>query len=183
MSIYPTYSPLFSTIYDEQKPVGHLGRGTHYSVFRCAEWLDIIRSPLQNAQIHDFAVIWDEDHDTRIFSAIERIYISGLLSPVQFIGERKGMLTVIVAARFYYHGKEEVLTNYKQQIGNISHNLGFDSWLSKVGSFDRAPGSSHQCIVEGIISDQEHRVITYLRNIDSLWNLGTKEFVPGTYEK
>lgn len=178
---YPTYSSLFSTIYDEQSPVGHLGRGTHYSVFRCSEWFDVVRSPLQKAQIHDFAVIWDEDHDSRVFAATERLYISGLLSPVQFIGERKGTLTVIVAARFYYHGTEEVLANYKQQINNISSNLGFDSWPSEVGLFDRAPGNPHQCNPVGIISAPEHRVMTYLTNIDSLWGLGTKEFEPQTY--
>lgn len=180
MSTYPTYSSLFSTIYDEPNPVGQLGRGTHYSVFRGVEWFDVVRSPLREAQIHDFAVIWDEDHDPRIISAIEQIYMAGLLSPVQFIGERKGVLTLIIAAKFYYRGIEDVLVKYKQQISKISANLSFDSWVSEVGSFDRAPGSSHQCTLEGIIADEEYKVITYLKNIDLLWNLGTKKFEPRT---
>jgi hypothetical protein len=177
MSTFPTYSSLFSTLYDEQNPVGHLGRGTHYSVFRCIEWLDVTRSPLQEAQLHDFAVIWDEDHDSRVISAIEQLYMAGLFSPVQFIGERKGMLTLIVAAKFYYHGTADIISSYKKLVNNISENLEADCWPSDIGSFDRAPGD-HQCFTKGIISAEEHRVITYLKNIDSLWNLGTKKFKP-----
>ena len=178
INMYPIYSHLFSTLYDENAPVGNLGRGTHYSVFRCAEWFDVIRMPLQEAQVHDFAVIWDEDHDTRVIPVIERLYISGLLSPVQFIGERKGVLTLIVAARFYSHGTEDIINSYKSKVNNISANLEFDSWPSEVGSFDRVPMGEHQCVLEGIISAEEHRVLTYLKNIDSLWTLGTKEYSP-----
>ena len=40
------YSKLFSCLYDEAEPVGSLGRGTHYSIFRSVEWLDVTRRPL-----------------------------------------------------------------------------------------------------------------------------------------
>ena len=71
MSPVPSYSKLFSTLHDEAEPVGNLGRGTHYSVFRAAEWFDVERRPLVQAQIHDFAIVWDEDHDTRVISTVE----------------------------------------------------------------------------------------------------------------
>ena len=180
MSTKPIYSSLFSTIHDEPGPVGNLGRGTHYSVLRCAEWFDVVRTPLQKAQIHDFAVIWDEDHDTRVFDAIERLYVSGLLSPVQFIGERKGSLTVLVAAKFYFHGPQSVIDEYKKRVEEISQTSGGDCWPSEVGMFDRAPGwPPHQTELEDIIADKELRVVTYLRHIDSLWSLGTKEYSRG----
>lgn len=176
----PAYSTLFSCLYDEPEPVGHLGRGSHYSVFRSVEWLDVTRSPLAVPQVHDFSVIWDEDHDTRIIEIIEAIYMAGLLSPIQFIGERKGTLTVIVAAKFYFSGTEADLKSYERQIQKIcdqpSHG---DSWPVEVGMFDRSPGfPNHQTELHGLISAEEHRVITYLRNIDSLWGLGTKSFAP-----
>src|SRR5688572_1906398 len=79
------YSKLFACLYDEPAPVGNLGRGTHYSVMRSVEWLDVVRRPLPLPEIHDFAVIWDEDHDSRVIEAVERIYMAGLLSPIQFI--------------------------------------------------------------------------------------------------
>jgi hypothetical protein len=175
----PVYSTLLSCLHDEPEPVGQLGRGTHYSVFRSVEWLDVVRAPLTVPQVHDFAVIWDEDHDTRIIDIIESIYMMGLLSPIQFIGERKGTLTVIVAAKFYFAHSDANLEAYVRRLNEISQkpNHG-DSWPTEVGMFDRSPGSPHQTELHGLIAADDHRVITYLRNIDSLWGLGTKPFVP-----
>lgn len=178
----PVYSTLFSCLYDEQEPVGSLGRGTHYSIFRCAEWLDVIRQPLAKPEVHDFAVIWDEDHDTRVFEAVEGIYMAGLLSPVQFIGERKGTLTVITAARFNMFNAAAT-DEYERQLNSISTALpSGDSWPTTLGMFDRSPNSPptspHQTEVAGLIHDTGHRVVTYLRNIDSLWSLGTKPWRP-----
>jgi predicted nucleic acid-binding protein len=53
-----TYSPYFKTLYDQPEPIGRLGRGTHYSVLRC----------LGLSGFHDFAIIWDEDHDKRVIA-------------------------------------------------------------------------------------------------------------------
>ena len=77
------YSDYFTTIYDETAPVGHLGRGTHYSVMRYASWYDVECKRLNRPQTHDFAIIWDEDHDTRIFYALEKILDAGLIAPNQ----------------------------------------------------------------------------------------------------
>jgi hypothetical protein len=179
MAITPTYSTLFSCLYDEPEPIGKLGRGSHYSVFRSVEWLDVTRTPVVIPQIHDFAVIWDEDHDERVVSVIEKIYMAGLLSPIQFIGERKGFLTVIVAAKFYYAHGLETLNGYIRQLNDLSTSPSHgDSWPTELGLFDRSPGSPHQTDLKSLIMADEHRVITYARNIDSLWSLGTKPFVP-----
>ncbi|MGI2049887.1 hypothetical protein [Shewanella oncorhynchi] len=176
------YSSLFSCIYNEQEPIGHLGRGTHYSVFRCVEWLDVTRSPINKPQVHDFSVIWDEDHDTRVIEVIENIYMSGLLSPIQFIGERKGTLTVIVASKFYFGGTP-LIGDYKQQLQTICNESSHgDHWPVEIGMFDRSPNylptNPHQTDVCAIIHAEDHKVVSYLRNIDSLWELGTKTFKP-----
>jgi hypothetical protein len=180
MAATPQYSTLFTCLYDEPEPIGHLGRGTHYSIMRTAEWLDVTRKPLAKPEVHDFAVIWDEDHDVRVIEAVERIYMAGLLSPVQFIGERKGSLTVIVAARFYFSGSGAEIKAYERALNDISQDLE-DSWPTTVGSFDRSPISAglgwHQTFAEGLISAEEHRVNLYLTNIDSLWKLGTRPYV------
>jgi len=185
-TVYPVYSTLFSTLYDEQEPIGSLGRGTHYSVLRSVEWLDVTRTPVNPPQIHDFTVIWDEDHDTRVMEAIEKIYMAGLMSPVQFIGERKGTLTVIVAARYYFSDTPETLEAYERAISEITRSLA-DAWPVAIGIFDRsspietpyAPPIDHQFEPEAIINAPRHNVITYLRNIDSLWSLGTKDYQNG----
>lgn len=177
----PRYSTLFSCLYDEPAPVGKLGRGTHYSIFRSVEWLDVVRRPLAVPQVHDFAVIWDEDHDERVIDAVEGLYMAGLLSPIQFIGERKGFLTVIVAAKFYYSGTEADTQAYVNAVEAIGQSLD-DAWTTEVGMFDRAPGNPHQNNPGGIIADQGRRVQTYLENIDGLWRLGTKDFTPALTE-
>lgn len=178
----PVYSTLFSCLYDEPEPYGNLGRGTHYSVFRSVEWLDVVRAPLALPQVHDFSVIWDEDHDERCVDLIEQIYLQGLLSPVQFIGERKGVLTVIVAAKFYFAHSEEYIADYLRKLNEISSDPNHgDSWPTELGFFDRQPGSPHQTDLRGLIAAEPHRVQTYVRNIDSLWSLGTKPFVPRVY--
>jgi hypothetical protein len=175
----PNYSNLFSCLYDESEPVGQLGRGTHYSVFRSIEWLNVERKPLSAPEVHDFAVIWDEDHDTRIIPLIENIYMAGLLSPVQFIGERKGVLTVLVAARYRWWGEE--VDHYEQRLCEISKRMGADVWPVEVGDFDRSPGSPHQTVLRGLINDTDERVYTYLRTIDMLWRLGTRDFTPNIH--
>lgn len=169
------YSHFFSTLYDETGPVGHLGRGTHYSVLRCAEWLDVTRRPVARAEIHDFAVIWDEDHDERVIPVIEQIYLEGLLSPVQFIGERKGTLTIIVAARFFFDS-QEALDDYIQRIRTIVESQKGDVWDSDIGLFDRQTGSPHQTDLRALIMAPEEPVVTYVRNIDNLWKLGTRSY-------
>lgn len=175
MAQTPNYSTLFSCLHDEPTEYGSLGRGTHYSVLRAVEWLDVCRRPLARPQVHDFAVIWDEDHDTRIIEAIERIYMAGLLSPVQFIGERKGGLTLIVAAKFYWDADTDI-GDYKRQVEAAIQPLD-DHWPVEIGMFDRSGArhaSWHQTEPVGLVSAEPHRINVYMANIDSLWGLGTK---------
>jgi hypothetical protein len=145
------------------------------------EWLDVVRLALPLPEVHDFAVIWDEDHDVRVIEVVERIYMAGLLSPIQFIGERKGSLTVIVAARFRFEHDTGVFEDYARQVNDLSTAPAHgDSWPAEIGFFDRSPHFSpmdpHQTEVKGLIHDEPHRVVTYLRHIDSLWSLGTKPY-------
>jgi hypothetical protein len=164
------YSTIFSCIHDEAGPLGSLGRGAHYSVFRCVEWVDVLLRPLSRQKIHDFAVIWDEDHDDRVMEAIEQIYLAGLLAPVLFIGEKKGNLTVVLDLRFFQLPPQKV-EQYEADILQISENLP-DSWPAFVGSFDRDLTKRVSGPSASIIADTDDRVEVYLRNIDSLWGLG-----------
>lgn len=174
------YSHHFSCLHDEQEPVGNIGRGSHYSVFRTAEWRDVVRDPLEQAQVHDFAVIWDEDHDERVIDVAERIYMAGLFSPIQFIGERKGSLNVVFAARFRFHHPEEIFQKWERDIQRIASDVDGDSWNVNFGRFDKNlfEGGPHQTEPGYIIQDTEARAIAYLRHIDNLWNLGTWAYKP-----
>ncbi|RYE28022.1 MAG: hypothetical protein EOP48_33955, partial [Sphingobacteriales bacterium] len=169
----PAYSTLFSCIYDQPESVGCLGY-IHYSVFRSIEWLNVSRKPLEKPQIHDFAVIWDGDHDTRVIQAIESIYMDGLLSPIQFIGEHKGELTIIVATKYRtdnYDSEYELYVSRLKEAAQIPD----DCWHVQVGTFDRSP-MSQQIELKNLLGLGYEGDITFLRHIDALWKLGTKDY-------
>ncbi|MCK5226069.1 MAG: hypothetical protein KAQ89_05075 [Planctomycetes bacterium] len=155
------YSDFFKTLHDEQSPTGYLGRGTHYSVLRGITWHDCQCLPLQEAQFHDFSIIWDEDHDDRVIPVIEHLFIKGLLPPIVFVGERKGQMTIITQQEMpqWYHEK------CCNEITFITH-LESDEWQSEIVYFSSSFG--------GIIADSEKDVGIYLANIKMLWQLGHK---------
>jgi hypothetical protein len=160
-----SYSPFFQTLHDETRPVGQLGRGTHYSVLRVPIWQDKWLNPLAQGLVLDFAVIWDEDHDARVMGAVEALYFSGLLSPVRFIGERKGSLSVLISEETVGPWDEVALRNYREAVSDIGQSLE-DPWPVTV---DQVFGQRHS-----IIHAAPEDVATYLRNIHLLWQLGAK---------
>lgn len=165
-----TYSPFFSTVYDEQAPVGNLGRGTHYSIFRTAQFLNNLYQPQTPLKIQDFCIVWDEDHDTRVVEVIEKLYLENLLAPVLYIGERKGGVNVILNKEFY--DSQSLLHSFDQQLHKISQELD-DPWCSEVGYLDLIDKSTNP---GGLINDSHEKVTVYLNNINNLWSLGQKEF-------
>jgi hypothetical protein len=160
-----TYSPFFQTLYDETAPVGSLGRGTHYSVCRATVFHDEHQRRLVNgAQFVDFAVIWDEDHDERVFQPIERLYRSGDLPSFIMFGERKAMFFCNVAGRF----SGERLPAAKAAVAAACENVSGDHWTSHI-SFERSGVR--------IIDADERSVDLYLKTINMLWKLGLKNIV------
>ncbi|HWA76659.1 MAG TPA: hypothetical protein VG937_30205 [Polyangiaceae bacterium] len=145
-----TYSPFFATLHDEQAPVGNLGRGTHYSVLRA-----VIHG--KDPHFHDFAVIWDEDHDARIIWIAEKMYMAGLLEAALFIGERKGNIYVVTATR--------QPSAYERAVSDIAELVPSDSFCAYVEPMSDA---------DGIISEKSDVVRAYLRGIDALWRFGPK---------
>ncbi len=170
MKNYASYSSLFTTLYDESQPVGNIGRGTHYSILRAAQSLDIKLEPQAQIFAQDICVVWDEDHDDRIMDVIEDLYIQNLLAPILFIGERKGAVTVILEKEFY---DDETLHSYfENQLMKIVQSQN-DPWSWKIGYFDMESGEIN---ADSLIHDSTPRVVIYLRHIVGLWVLGLKEY-------
>ncbi len=159
------YAPFFHTLHDETQPIGTLGRGTHYSVLRAVIWHDAVLRPLPRAALLDFAVIWDEDHDERIIDAVLALYFAGLLSPVLFIGERKGTLSVLLQHDARTGRSKAALATYAKSVEDIAQRLE-DPWTLTIDSVNDAEHS--------IINDDPVSVDLYLRNIHMLWKLGIK---------
>lgn len=147
------YSPFFHTLHDETGPVGDLGRGTHYSVLRAIVW------PGGQAKFHDFAVIWDEDHDTRVMWTIERLFCEKVLQPVMAIGERKGGIHVVTRER------QSVLT--ADTVEGIAQNNPTDAFQGTLEALPDVTGM--------IINTKGDKIRSYLLGIDALWQLGTKD--------
>lgn len=164
-----SYSPFFQTLYDETHPVGRFGRGTHYSVLRAPIWQGALLNPLHEGAFLDFAVIWDEDHDDRVVGVIEDLYFSALLSPVRFIGERKGTLSVLLDEKNVAWGAEN-FARYRKRVDDISRHQ-CDPWPALVEvAYTGAPSFKQPSIIHA----QHECVTVYLKNIDMLWELGIK---------
>lgn len=173
------YSPFFQILHDERSPVGNLGRGTHYSVVRTI--LPVVEeadaksveeqifggSRRRQLQILDLAIIWDEDHDERVWNVIERLHAAGLLAPVRFIGERKGNITVICDPTMDYSSGG--FSRYCQLIERETWAAEGDEWSVEV--LEGIGDGSGQ-----IIHAPKASVDAYLRGIEASWTLGPSQW-------
>jgi len=144
-------------------------------------WHDAQLSPLSTAAFLDLAVFWDKDHDTRIIELLERLYFKGLLSPIKFIGERKGTLTVFVTSEGRSSKSNLWLQEYSDKIREICRDVSGDQWPVTVYFYS---GSEDDVVIDyddqsRIINDSEEHIRTYLKNIDMLWSLGIKPIPSG----
>jgi hypothetical protein len=166
-----TYSTLFACLYDQTEPVGSLGRGTHYSIMQATQWRDDLGNPTDHPKIHEFAVVWDEDHDERVISVIERLHLAGLMWPVVFIGERKGGLSLLIGTGPDLIGAAN--DDYKQRVQTICNDVNGDVWNCEFGLFDNSlQDTDNRTYAAGIINDRDNKVLAFLRGVSVLWRLG-----------
>lgn len=161
-----TYSDFFQTLHDETQPTGHLGRGTHYSVLRAVTWHGPDRQPLKEAHYLDFAIVWDEDHDSMVIYPIELLYKRGWLSSAIIVGERKAGFTFLMPDDLYASTSALERQKFQAELDELMQSLEDDPWNGHLGSI-RTDG-------DGIINDQKEKVQLYLRTIEMLWQLGVK---------
>ena len=161
-----TYSAFFQTLHDEAQPTGYLGRGSHYSVLRAITWHGSNRQVLKEAHYLDFAVICDEDHDTRAIHAIELLYKRGLLSSAIIVGERKAGFTFLMPDDVYASLPALERQKFQIVLNDLMQSLEEDPWNGHLGSIRTDDGE--------IINDKPEKVHQYLRTIEMLWQLGVK---------
>ena len=162
------YSPLFATIYDEPAPLGNLGRGAHYSILSAVQWLSPLLDPLGHPSIQRLAVVWDEDHDERIVSVLERAYMQNLLAPVVMVGERKASMTIVVDDSFM-PGEEFEFSNYEEEWSEVCDGVLLDTWSMQIVRMSEISKAQ-------IINDDVAKVRAYVQNIALLWNLGHHKY-------
>jgi hypothetical protein len=162
-----SYSPFFQTLHDERSPTGHLGDGTHASILRAIVFKDANLRELNRGAEHDFAIVWDADHDTRVIKAVEAIYREGLLSSILMIGERKGTLhAVVLGQNLHDYGVKSLHGYLEKELHGIAQSIEGDPWLPSLRTLanpDRL-----------IIDDDDDKVRLYLANLKMLWRLGVR---------
>jgi hypothetical protein len=126
-------------------------------------WRDEFLNRIDRCGFLDFAAIWDEDHDDRVIDAIMMLYVGGLLSPVRYIGERKGTLTILLASDLISDWDPEKRQQYRDDISDMCQCLE-DPWTAHVAGIGEDGHS--------IIHASPEKVALYLKNIDMLWQLG-----------
>jgi len=160
------YSPFFRTLHDEKSPVVELCGGMHYSILRLISWHDKYLKSLQRAHFQDVAIVWDGDHDTRLISVLQSLYFSGLMPPVLFVGERKGMLWLLLDPEA---ANRLDLEEYEKRTVDAVGQSGIgDSWSVELESEVAQPGLFG-------LSGLESK--TYLDCINLLWHPGIKHAV------
>lgn len=163
------YSDFFKTLHDEDRPVGCIGQGTHHSVLRAVVWHDCWQYPSACAKYLDFAIMWDEDHDTRVIEVIELLYFAGLLTPALLVGERKGSFSLVVSDETREGFSEERWSKYQKAVEEITESTN-DPWAAYV---ETAAGWQHT-----LIHDHTKNAYQYLDTIGQLWELGIKPIDP-----
>lgn len=166
------YSELFTTRYDQEHPVGHIGSGTHYSVLRASTWFDNCKLPLREPKVHDFAIIWDKDHDKRVIDIVEHMYMKNLLAPALFVGESNGVLSVLVSPNFKESSDDNDFQAYVSSVVKLAQNQ-YAPWTAEVSVLGET-----QSELQIIASSKEHADL-YLKSINLLWDLGQKDFNVG----
>ena len=174
----PKYSPHLHCIYDEPAPTGHIGRGTHYSVVQALSWRSEKGELRQQASVQNVAIIWDEDHDERIIPCVEALLMTGLLHAVSMIGERKGGVTIVFnsmsAARLSDKQKRAYREEVTRVINDVVDAKHGDSWAITFGEMTDVPSlakDGYEIFHQYLIQDDVHKVDTYVRNINYLWDI------------
>jgi hypothetical protein len=159
------HAAFFHALYEQTEPVGAFGRGVHYSVYRALVWHNPDLSSRKHAAFHDIAVVWDEDHDTRVLGVLARIHADGALAAINFIGEAKGMLSVVLDEHASAAFDDDAMEQFAERLRPLA-DIGSDTWPVEVAR--RSDNST-------IAASVEEATDIYLNSIDLLWKLGNKK--------
>ena len=193
------YSTLFTTLYDQPEPVGQLG-DAHYSVLRASVWVPMIGRP--RLSMHDFAIIWDKDHDERVIWIAEKLLEAGLLHHVLLIAERDAAVIVLIVKGTDWDDAV-VVPKYEEDLRKAISKPPDDKFQVRVSYFNPKTNNLlfYTKYVDELLDggsenmrahtgwslpdsdDGRSRIRGYLDGIDATWQLGSKqlEFSTGAF--
>lgn len=161
-------------LHEVSKPtVNSSVRGMHYSVYETT-YLPV--NPGETKTQNRFVLLWDEDHDTRVFSVIEALAESGILPYVAVIGERKAGVIIVLNKNI-----SRVFSNInyiKGSRGNVDLNEIGEAVRARV-ELDYDDEWNTQFYLDHLAMhysyQKENEIISkYLELLDDLWDLQLK---------
>lgn len=159
------YHTAFTCIHDETKANNEKLDGLHHSVFRYTQ-------PDWSAATHTFTVIWDEDHDIRVFEAIDYLHRNDLLPPITAISEKEGSLTIYIPEDIAKQVSAQQLHRYLNEVEQAGSYVKGDWWSVYIclysADFMRALDSAGT-------HNGETYDLEYVRKINVTWHLGMNE--------
>lgn len=163
--------PYCKILHEVAKPLVHSSiRAMHHSVYE-ASYLPL--NPGGSIYKSRFALLWDEDHDLRVFSAVAALAESGLLPYVAVIGERKAGVMVILNKHF---------TDLHPCVATISGEVDlsqFESVITARVELDHGDEWFTRFYLDNSVinysnSNEDGTVSKYLDLLDVLWDLQIK---------
>ncbi|SSC74209.1 unnamed protein product [Ciceribacter sp. T2.26MG-112.2] len=104
--------------------------------------------------------------------------MAGLLHAISMIGERKGGVTIVFnsmsAARLSDNQKRAYREEISQIINDVVAAKLEDSWSITFGEMTDTPSlrtTGYPIFHQSLIQDDTHKIETYIRNINYLWNI------------
>ncbi|MBH8612145.1 hypothetical protein I4N56_015310 [Pseudomonas mohnii] len=79
---------------EHEQPQNDKGEGA-YTIFSTQQLFGADCMPLEAVRIQKFAVLWDDQPDTRVIDLIEQSIVLTILSPVKLLHASEGMLVVV----------------------------------------------------------------------------------------
>lgn len=163
-----SYSTLFACIYDQTGSAAAVGGNPPYSVLRSTQARDRDGRGCRRMTLHDFVVVWDDDHDERVIHVLERLHMAGILWPLVFASENRGNLTLL------YQGNLDLPPGYEDEVRSICNGDLGDSWNVRLVPFNRPSVFDFNTDVNAVPGAGEN-AISYLCSIDRQWKLGLRE--------
>ncbi len=164
------YSDFFKTMYDDRSHM-HISHGVHYSILRSLCWSDynlsVEEGTLHQSYYHDLCVVWDEDHDERIFELINILHINGLLPAINYIGERKGAVSIIINPNIRRSSRQYFEERFFEIFGGETVTLPSDQWHVEFCGEDDLQGS----YILGNSTESQ----LFVFSVNHLWGPGIKE--------
>ena len=107
----------FKSLHYKISPAGKSKQNKHFSVLRAGPSSNMPPNFEDISTYQAFVIIWEKEHNIKVIKIVEKLYSERLLSPILFIEERKGFLTIIIDKKIFDYNKVAWMDYYSLKCG------------------------------------------------------------------